>query len=402
MRFASMGVRPKHPETVLSAITLALLTACGGGKPQQRGAPPPPEVSVVTVQPQSVPVTYEFSALVVPYRRVDVRSRVDGIILERPFDEGQIVKPGQVLYKIDPVRYDAAYRSAVARFQNAKQRLDRLKPLLAAHAVAELDVESAQSEYDAAQAAVVQARKDSSETLVRAEIEGRTGRTRLEVGARVTGPADVLTTIDRLNPVYVTFRPSSQQLLEWNSDPRSRSLIRPGSPLAIQALLPDSSVVPGKGRLDFVAPALDDATGTQEFRAVFQNEDRRLTPGEFVRARVLGITKQNALVVPIRAVQTALGRQFVYVVAAGDTVRAHDVDPGPWSGNQWIIDSGLVAGDRVIVDGTQKVAPGRTVHAVPLGDTAAAAAAPASQPAAPARPAQGAGADPVKKGGQKK
>ena len=90
-----MGVRPKQTETVLGAITLVLLTSCG--KPQQRGAPPPPEVSVVTVQPQSVPVTYEFAAMVVPYRRVDVRSRVDGIILERPFEEGQIVKPGQVL-----------------------------------------------------------------------------------------------------------------------------------------------------------------------------------------------------------------------------------------------------------------------------------------------------------------
>jgi membrane fusion protein (multidrug efflux system) len=348
----------------------------------------------VTVQPQSVPVTYEFSAQVVPYRRIDVRSRVEGIILERPFEEGQIVKPGQVLYRIDPLRYDAAYQSAQARFENAKQRLDRLKPLLSAHAVAELDVQQAQSEYEAARAALAQAQKDSSETLVRAEIEGRTGRTRLEVGARVTGPADILTTIDRLNPVYVSFRPSSQQLLQWSSDPRSRALIRAGSPLSIEALLPDGTVVPQRGRLNFVAPALDDLTGTQEFRAVFQNEDRRLVPGEIVRARLVGFTRDKALAVPIRAVQTALGRQYVYVVGSGDTVRAHDIDAGPWSGNQWIVDSGLVAGDRVIVDGIQKVAPGRTVRAVPLADTAAASAPPPA--GAPARPAEG------EKGGDKK
>jgi len=287
------------------------------------------------------------------------------------------------LYRIDPVKYDAAYRSAAARFENAKLRLERLEPLLVRHAVAQQDVDNARSEFESAQAALAQARKDSSETLVRAEIEGRTGRTRLEVGARVTGPADLLTTIDRLNPVFVTFRPSSQQLLEWNSDPRSRALTRPGGGLSVQAVLSDGTLLPNRGRLNFVAPSLDDLTGTQEFRALFENDGRTLVPGEFVRVRLLGFAKDKALSVPVRAVQTALGRQYVYIVAAGDTVRAHDVDPGPWAGNQWIIDSGLVAGDRVIVDGLQKVAPGRTVRPVPLADTAVAPAVATPAPAAP-------------------
>jgi membrane fusion protein (multidrug efflux system) len=397
MRFASMGVRPKQIETVLGVVSLVFAAACS--KPQARGAPPPSEVSVVTVTPQSVPVTYEFSAQVIPYRRIDVRSRVDGIIMERPFEEGQVVQAGQVLYRIDPVKYDAAYHSALARFENAKSRLDRLEPLLTRHAVAQQDVDNAKSEFEAAQAALAQARKDSSETLVRAEIEGRTGRTRLEVGARVTGPGDLLTTIDRLNPVYVTFRPSSQQLLDWSSDPRSRALIRPGGGLTVEAVLPDGTVLPTHGRLNFVAPSLDDLTGTQEFRAVFQNDGRTLVPGEFVRARLVGFTRDQALAVPVRAVQTALGRQYVYIVVAGDTVRARDVQPGPWSGNQWIINSGLVAGDRVIVDGIQKVAPGRTVRPVPLADTAAAAVA---AHGAPAAPAAGAPAGAGEKAGQKK
>ncbi len=354
---------PRVPGLAAAAL-LTLSLACG--RPAVRGAPPPPEVAVVAVEPQSVPVQYEFSAQVVPYRRVEVRARVDGIIQMRPFAEGMLVKAGHVLYRLDPIKYQAAYQSAQARFQNAKLRLERFEPLLAQHAVAQQDVDNARSEYEGAQAALAQAKKDFDDTVVRAEIAGRVGRTNLEVGARVTGPADLLTTIDRLDPVYVTFRPSTQQLLEWKSDPGSNALIQPGSKLVVQGILPDGSVLPRTGRLDFVAPSLDAATGTQEFRAVFANPDRLLVPGQFVRARLLGFTKERALAVPVRAVQTALGRQFVYVVGAGDTVAARDIQPGPWSENRWIIEKGLVAGDRVIVDGVQKVVPGRTVRPVPL------------------------------------
>jgi membrane fusion protein (multidrug efflux system) len=120
-----------------------------------------------------------------------------------------------------------------------------------------------------------------------------------------------------------------------------------------------------------MAPSLDSASGTQEFRAQFVNGDRRLLPGQFVRVRLEGFIRSSALAVPQRAVQQGLGRQFVYVVGAGDTVTARDVNPGPWSGNLWIIDTGLAAGDRVVVDGIQKVAPGRVVKPVPSVDSTA-------------------------------
>jgi membrane fusion protein (multidrug efflux system) len=358
----------------LPLATAALLLAAGCGK---KGGPPmfpPTEVSVVTVQPTSVPETFEFPGQVEAYRRVEVRSRVEGIIQERPFTEGAMVKPGELLYRLDKVRYQAAFRSAEARLQNARQTLGRLEPLLAQHAVAQQDVDNAQAELAAAQAAFDQATKDLDDTDVKAEIRGRVGRTNLEVGARVTGPADLLTTIDRLDPVYVTFQPSSQQLDEWREYPPWRSLIEPGSRLVVQVVLPDGAVLPRTGRLDFVAPFLDAATGTQEFRAVFQNADLRLMPGEFVRVRLVGFARDSALAVPQRAVQTGLGRQFVYVVGAGDTVRTRDVQAGPWSGDRWIIDAGLAPGDRVIVDGIQKVVPGRTVKPVPLADSTAAPA----------------------------
>jgi len=346
------------------------MAACG----RQGGGfvPPPPEVSIVTVTPAAVPVSYEFSAQVVPYRRVEVRSRVEGIIQERPFSEGAVVAPGQLLYRIEPARYEAAFHAAESRVSAAKQRLDRYEPLLAQHAVAQQDVDNARAEFEAAQSSLVQAKRDFDDTSVRAEIEGRVGRTNLEVGARVSSAGDLLTTIDRLDPVYVSFRPSSQQLFDWKKDEDSRSLIHAGSRLTVEVVLPDGSVAPRVGRLDFVAPSLDATTGTQEFRALVQNDDRLLVPGQFVRARLVGFIEEGALAVPVRAVQTALGRQFVYVVAAGDTVRARDVQPGQWAGNLWIIREGLKAGDRVVVDGVQKIGPGRPVRPVALGDTSAA------------------------------
>jgi len=359
------------------AATFALLLSACQPRSAGFGGFPPAEVAVLTVAPRALPETFEFPGEVAAFRRVEVRSRVEGVILERPFTEGKIVKPGELLYRLDKVRYEAALRSAQAKLENTKQMLDRVVPLLAQQVVAQADVDNARADYEAARAAFDQAKKDLDDTDVKAEIEGRVGRTLLDVGARVTGSSDLLTTIDRLDPAYVTFQPSSQQLLEWHENPAWRKLIEPGSPLLVHVVLPDGTVLPRSGRLDFVAPTLDATTGTQEFRALFDNPDRLLMPGQFVRVRLSGFTRENAIAVPVRAVQTGLGRQFVYVVAKGDTVQTRDVNTGPWTGDQWIIERGLEAGDVVIVDGIQKIAPGRPAKPVPLADSTAAAAVPA-------------------------
>jgi membrane fusion protein (multidrug efflux system) len=360
----------RHGARVIAAGVTAAIVAAACKKDAPPPAPPPPEVAVVQVEPRRVPTSYEFTGEVQPYRRVEVRARVDGVIEARPFTEGSIVKPGQVLYRIDRVRPEAAYRSALARYQNAKRTLERLEPLLGQNAVAQQDVDNARAEMETAEGDLAEAKKNLDDAVVRAEIEGRVGRTNLEVGARVTGPSDLLTTIDVLDPIYVSFRPTAQQLLGWKQDPTARKLIQPGSPLAVHVTLPDGTVFQRTGRLDFVAPSLDATTGTQEFRALFRNPDHLLVPGQFVRVRLDGFTRDSALAIPQRAVQQALGRQFVYVVGTGDTVVARDIQPGPWSGNLWIIDKGLNAGERVVVDGTQKAAPGRPVRPVPPADTA--------------------------------
>jgi membrane fusion protein, multidrug efflux system len=388
-------VRRRALTTAVAALALAGACKKNAAPP----TPPPPEVAVVQVQAQRLPTSFEFTGEVQPYRRVEVRARVDGVIESRPFTEGSVVKPGQVLYRLDRITPEAQYRTAEARAENARRTLQRLQPLLKENAVAQQDVDNAIAEERAAEGQLAEARKNLSDAVVRAGIEGRVGRTNLEVGARVTGPSDLLTTIDVLDPIYVSFRPSAQQLLQWKQDPEARKLIQPGSPLAVQVTLPDGTTFPANGKLDFVAPSLDAATGTQEFRALFKNPDYLLVPGQFVRVRLTGFNRDSALAVPQRAIQQALGRQFVYVVGKGDTVASRDVQPGPWSGSLWIIDKGLDPGDRVIVDGVQKAAPGRQVRAVALADSAIAGpeetATVGGSAGAPAQPSNGAPAGPV-------
>ena len=185
----------------------ALLTSCHPKAPAK--APPPPEVSVVTVKPESVAEMYEFSAEVVPYRRVEVRSRIDGIIESRPFVEGATVRRGEVLYRLDRVRPQAAYRSALARRDNAKRTLDRLQPLLADHAIAQQDVDNARAEFESAEGALEDAKKDLDDSTIRAEIDGRVGRALFDRGGSIQpfyAPARLFMGVgqiaDRAVPLY--------------------------------------------------------------------------------------------------------------------------------------------------------------------------------------------------------
>ncbi|MGH7560284.1 MAG: efflux RND transporter periplasmic adaptor subunit [Gemmatimonadales bacterium] len=366
---------------------LLSVAALGCGKAQQF-TPPPPEVAVMQVAPRRVDEVFEFVGNVEASRSVDVRAQVEGVIMARPYNEGQSVQPGAALFRLDPTQYDADYRraraqltDAEARRLNANQNLERLTPLVKDNAISRQEYDagvaqlrSAEAAVENARAAVDWAKKNLDETYVRAEIAGRVGKALLEVGARVRGPEDVLTTIDVLDPIYVTFRPSAQQLLSWKRDPEANRKLVIGGPLQVEAILPDGSTAPTRGRLDFIDPVLDPSTGTQQFRAEFRNAGRFLLPGQFVRVRLLGLARDSAILVPQRAVLQAMGRQSVYVVTAGDTVRARDVQASTWSGTDWIIERGLAAGDRVIVDGVQKVGPGAVVKPVPAPEASVQAA----------------------------
>ena len=371
------------PAMWTAAVAVALLLV-GAAAARRRpaaapAAPPAPEVSVLTVVPETVTARYEYVGQAAASRSVEVRSQVTGVIVARPYAEGTDVAKGTLLFRIDPTTYEAAYRSAQARFANADRTLARLKPLLAARAVAQKDVDDAQQAFDQAQASVDQTKKDYEDTFVRAEISGRVGRALLELGARVTGPADLLTTVERVDPIYVNFSPSDQDVLRWRRDAKDGRLVLPKGPFAVQVSLADGTVYPHTGTLNFTDLALQPTTGTQQLRAELENPQHVLLPGQFVRVRLLGLKHPGAILVPQRAVQQGLGGAFVYVLDAGDKVATRDVVAPAWDGGSWLIARGLAGGDRVVVDGLQQIAPGAPVRAVayqPAADSSAARSTP--------------------------
>src|SRR5712692_10474806 len=236
---------------VAAALVLVGAAAARRLAPVASAAPPAPEVSVLSVVPETVTARFEYVGQAAASRSVEVRSQVTGVIVARPYAEGTDVAKGTLLFRIDPTTYEAAFRSAQARLANADRTLARLKPLLAERAVAQKDVDDAQQAYDQAQAAVDQTRKDYEDTFVRAEITGRAGRAGLELGARVTGPSDLLTTVEQVDPIYVNFSPSDEDLLGWRRAIAAGRLLMPQQALTVQATLADGSVFPGTGTLNF-------------------------------------------------------------------------------------------------------------------------------------------------------
>ena len=366
------------------ALTATLaLVACAKAAPPP--VAPPTEVSVVTVTPADAEENLDFVGQVGAFRAVQVRAKVSGIITARTFSEGARVRAGAVLYRIDPTTYAADFRSAQARLAEARAQLgnavtnaERIRPLLPEHAVAKQDVDNAESmleqqraAVDIARAGVERAKKDLDETVIRAEISGRAGRAVLDLGARVSGSADMLTTIDVIDTVFVSFRPSAEQQFRWKRDPALRKAIEPGGSARVQAVLPDGSALPVTGRIGFIDPVVDPQTGTQQYRAEFVSHERLLLPGQFVRVQLLGLTRRNAIVIPQRAVVQQMGRQTVYVVDAANRVTARDVKAAGWTGSNWLIEQGLVSGERVVVDGVQKISPGALVKATQLAGAVA-------------------------------
>lgn len=339
---------------------------------------------MLTIAPRTVPDQLEFVGQAEASRRVEVRAQVSGVIQARPYVEGSDVPKGALLFRLDPTPYEAAYRSAQAqladaraRLANADRNLARLRPLLADHAVAQKDVDDAQTADDQARAAVQSAeadvdrtRKDYENTFVRAEIAGRAGRALMVVGSLVKGSSDLLTTIDQLDPIYVNFNPSDQDVMRWREDLATHRLVEMPGGMKVRAVLADGAVLPMIGRLNFEDVAIQPGTGTLPLRAELPNAKHALLPGQFVRVRLTGLQRTGVILVPQRAVQQGLGGAFVYVVDSTGNAAVRPVSAGPWQGDDWIIEDGLAAGDRVVIDGVQKVRPGAAVRTVPYSPPA--------------------------------
>ncbi|HEY6643706.1 efflux RND transporter periplasmic adaptor subunit [Povalibacter sp.] len=357
-------------------VGLALtLTGCSDN--QEAMHMPPPEVTVQTVDSAAVPLDLTYTARTVGSREVEVRARVGGILLKRRFEEGSRVREGQTMFQIDPVPIRARVASARAEVSVAKARLDeagrqkdRVLPLFEKNAVSQSRrdeatslFEVAQANLSAAQAALETAELDLEYSDVRAPISGLTSREAVSEGSLISTDqnSSLLTRIVQIDPLYVEFSvPEAEAaLLRTALAPASKS----AAPI-VKLLLNDGSDYPDAAKLTFVDNAVDLQSGTVRARAVLGNKSSQLIPGQFVRARVEGVTLANVVSIPRKAVMSSAQGPFVWIVGAEDKVEMRPVQIGRGLRNDVVVTSGLSAGDRYVVDGVLKVQPGIEVSAV--------------------------------------
>ena len=396
------------PYRLITVATAAVFLAACGNK---ESAPPPqtPEVGVVTVQPQTVPVVAELPGRTNAFLVAQVRARVDGIVMSRDFTEGTDVKAGQRLYKIDPAPYIAQLNSAKATLARAQANLatqnalvSRYKVLVGANAVSKQEFDNAvaaqgqaAADVAAGKAAVDTAQINLGYTDVVSPITGRVGISQVTPGAYVqASQATLMSTVQQLDPVYVDLTQSSLDGLKLRQDVQSGKLKTSGPGAAkVSLILEDGKTYSEPGKLQFSDVTVDQATGSVTIRAIFPNKDRVLLPGMFVRARIEEGVNENAFLVPqIGVTHDPKGQAVALVVGADNKVVPHQLTTSGTQGQDWIVEGGLQAGDRVIVQGVDKVRPGATVKAVPATLAQAPAAATGSSAAASPAVASGAAA----------
>lgn len=397
----------------------ALLAGCGkshgeGGPPGFGG--PPPQVSVVTVQPQTLPVTLEYTGQTQGSREVEVRARVTGILVKRNYTEGLPVRAGQSLFTIDPApfqtalaRAEADHAAAAAKQANAKRQVDRLRPLAEGGVVSKRDWDDAQSAYEVAAAdakaqgaRVAEAKLNLGYTQVIAPVSGVAGGAAKSEGSLVSGPDVLLTTIVQVNPVKAVFGIPDAEHARLQADLRERRLVLPAGGFNVDVLAADGALLARGGKLKFSEPLVNAATGTVLSQAEIPNADGSVRPGQFVRVRLSGGTRPDVIHVPQRAVMEGPQGKFVYVAApstdpkmkGASTAQPRPVVAGEWvnlpDGKGWVVREGLRAGDQVIVDGLMRIGPGAPVTvaaAAPAAGASAPAAAASAAASAPAKPA---------------
>ncbi|EHH68208.1 efflux RND transporter periplasmic adaptor subunit [Gluconobacter morbifer] len=362
------------------AAALALLAVCLGAcqKKTPHASMPPQPVGVMTLQTQPVTLETSLPGRVEAYEQAQIRPQVNGVIVSRDFTEGADVKAGQQLFQIYIAPYQAAYDQAKAQLLNAQaaaaraqSQLRRYRPLVAAHAVSSQDFDNtlatareAEAQVAQAKASVEAAAVNLNYTHVRAPIDGRIGRTLYTPGALLTaGQTQPIAVVTRLDPIYVDVNLAASDMLRLKRELASGQIERNGRDAASVGLkLEDNSEYPQKGKLQLSEVTVDPATGTLIMRAIFPNPDRLLLPGMFVHAHIEEGIDPNGLLVPQVAVQRdTKGNPYVMLVDADSKVQQRSIQMGRTIGSDWIVTDGLKGGERVIVNGLQKVSPGAKV-----------------------------------------
>ena len=359
-----------------SLWTVLVLTGLAGCKKAPPPPPPPPEVVVQPVEVRDVPVQAEFTGEVRGGEDVEVRARVAGFLQELSYQEGSLVKKGDLLFVIDPKPYQATaararadLAEAQARYNRAVIQVNRLKPLAAQNAVSQQDLDNAvanqeanKASVDAAQATVTSAELDLSYTRVTSPIDGMAGNRQVDVGSYVGAPQPtVLTVVSSLDPIRFDFTVSEAEYLQYARAAKAEG--RAGQGIGgLELVLADGSVHTQKGHVTVVGRGVNTETGTLPIQAVFANPGGLIRPGQFGRVRFPITTRKQAIVIPQRAVQELQGTFNVYVVGQDSVVQVRTVKPANRIGSDWVIAEGLEPADRIVVEGIQKVRPGAKVR----------------------------------------
>lgn len=374
----------RHSTQALLLLLVAsfLLSACGQqqGSAQTAGQQSPPAAGFITVQERPFTLVNELPGRTTPYQVAEVRPQVTGLIEERLFEEGQTVEAGQALYQIDDKRYQAALASARADLANASANRDkarltanRYESLIDSGAISQQVVDDARAtlsagnaQVAAAEAAVESARIDLDYTTIRAPIDGRIGRSSVTAGALVTAnQASALATIRQLDPIYVDLTQSYDELQRLRTAVASGALEISEGQAPVTLTQQDGTPYPHEGTLQFSEFAVGEATGSVTLRALVPNPDGALLPGMFVRASLPQAERKSAILVPQKGIsRESNGQATALVIRDDNTVEKRNVTTEKAVGNQWLVSDGLRDGDRLIIDGLQKIQAGIPVTPV--------------------------------------
>jgi membrane fusion protein (multidrug efflux system) len=370
-RIAAMGV-----------LAVGLITS-GCGSQQAAPKPDPPEVAIVTVNPERVVLTTELPGRTSAYFVAEIRPQVNGIVQERLFNEGSDVKAGSVLYRIDPAPYQAAYDNAVAALARSEANLppirlkaERYRELIAVKAISQQDFDNAvaalkqaEADIDYSKAAVESARINLAYTRITAPISGRIGKSNVTVGALATAyQGSPFATIQQLDPIYVDATQSSANLLQLKRNITAGRIKGSGPDQArVELLLEDGTPYLQEGTLKFSEVTVDPSTGSFVLRMVFPNPKHILLPGMYVRAVVQEGVVDRAILVPQQGVsRDPKGNPVALIVDGSGKVEQRMITVARAMGDRWLVSEGLNPGDRLIVEGSQKIRPGAAVKAVPF------------------------------------
>ena len=380
-----------HRYILFPVLTGLLLAGCDNGA-KQEAIPPAVKVSVVKVEAKDTPIVIEFVGKTASSRRVEIRSRVEGFLEKRLYTEGSLIQTGDILFEMDKKPFEAQLDAAKAelsqqqaRQQTAKANLDRVKPLAEQNAVAKKELDDALGNYNTASAAVeaamakvVQAELNLGYCTITSPVTGVSSYATQREGAYVGYGAGPLTYVAQINPIWIEFSVSENQILKSRQQMNDGRIIEPeGGNFDVEVVLADGTVFPHTGKITFADASLSERTGTFLIRAEVENPDaasrgspatkssrsEQMRPGQFVRARLKGATRPKAILVPQAAVQQGAKGSFVWLIKGGKA-EFQPIDVGPWYEDKWFIDKGLSAGDTVVVGGTLKLRAGVPVQII--------------------------------------